>query len=73
MPWLETDVRDQRIQFVVTVRRGEVTVTDACRALGISRKTGTSGWLARPRPARCGARATKVVGRTTVRGGRRRR
>jgi len=46
MPWLETDVRDQRIQFVVTVRRGEVTVTEACRAFGISRKTGYK-WLAR--------------------------
>ena len=46
MPWLETDVRDQRIQFVVTVRRGELTVTAACRAFGISRKTGYK-WLAR--------------------------
>ena len=46
MPWLETDVRDQRIQFVMTVRRGEVTITDACRAFGISRKTGYK-WLTR--------------------------
>ena len=46
MPWLETDVRDQRIQFVLTVRRGEVSVTEACRAFGISRKTGYK-WLAR--------------------------
>jgi transposase InsO family protein len=46
MPWLETDVRDQRIQFVVTVRHGALTVTDACRAFGISRKTGYK-WLAR--------------------------
>src|SRR5262245_60006923 len=46
MPWLETDVRDQRIQFVMTVRRGEVTVTEACRAFGISRKTGYK-WLGR--------------------------
>lgn len=46
MPWLETDVRDQRIQFVMTVRRGEITVTDACRAFGISRKTGYK-WLGR--------------------------
>lgn len=46
MPWLETDVRDQRVQFVMTVRRGTVTVTDACRAFGISRKTGYK-WLAR--------------------------
>ncbi len=46
MPWLETDVRDQRIQFVMTVRRAEVSVTEACRAFGISRKTGYK-WLAR--------------------------
>lgn len=46
MPWLETDVRDQRIQFVVTVRRGTVTVKDACRAFGISRTTGYK-WLRR--------------------------
>jgi transposase InsO family protein len=46
MPWLETDVRDQRIQFVLTVRRGDVTVTEACRAFGISRKTGYK-WLTR--------------------------
>jgi transposase InsO family protein len=46
MPWLETDVRDQRIQFVMTVRRGVVTVTEACRAFGISRKTGYK-WLRR--------------------------
>jgi transposase InsO family protein len=46
MPWLETDVRDQRIQFVVTVRRGTATVSEACRAFGISRKTGYK-WLHR--------------------------
>jgi transposase InsO family protein len=46
MPWLETDVRDQRVQFVLTVRRGTATVTEICRAFGISRKTGYK-WLAR--------------------------
>jgi transposase InsO family protein len=46
MPWLETDVRDQRIQFVLTVRRGTATVADACRAFGISPKTGYK-WLRR--------------------------
>ena len=45
MPWLETNVRDQRIQFVLTVRRG-TTVTEACRAFGISRTTGHK-WLRR--------------------------
>ena len=45
MPWLETDVRDQRIQFVLTVRRG-ATVSETCRAFGISRTTGHK-WLRR--------------------------
>src|SRR5262245_62472816 len=50
MPWLETDVRDQRIQFVMTARRPDTTVTAACRAFGISRKTGYK-WLGRERTA----------------------
>src|SRR5689334_3462355 len=45
MPWLESDVRDQRIEFVATVRRG-VSVSEACRAFGISRTTGHK-WLRR--------------------------
>jgi transposase InsO family protein len=45
MPWLETTVRDQRIQFVLAVRRG-ATVTEVCRAFGISRTTGHK-WLRR--------------------------
>jgi transposase InsO family protein len=46
MPWLETDVRDQRIQFVITARKPGMTITAACRAFGISRKTGYK-WLRR--------------------------
>jgi transposase InsO family protein len=46
MPWLETDVRDQRIQFVIAARRPAASVTAVCRAFGISRKTGYK-WLAR--------------------------
>jgi transposase InsO family protein len=46
MPWLETDVRDQRIQFVVAVRRGTLPVTAVCQAFGISRTTGYK-WLQR--------------------------
>ena len=45
MPWLETNVRDQRIQFVLAVQRG-APVTEACRAFGISRTTGHK-WLRR--------------------------
>jgi transposase InsO family protein len=50
MPWLETDVRDQRIQFVITARRPGMTMTAVCRAFGISRKTGYK-WLRREREA----------------------
>jgi transposase len=46
MPWLETHVRDQRIQFVLTARRPGAKVSAVCRAFGISRKTGYK-WLAR--------------------------
>src|SRR5262252_8122471 len=50
MPWLETDVRDQRIQFVLAMASGRTTMTATCRAFGISRKTGYK-WLARHRAA----------------------
>lgn len=46
MPWLETNVRDQRIQFVLAVSRRGATMTATCRAFGISRKTGYK-WLRR--------------------------
>jgi len=46
MPWLETPVRDQRIQFVMTARRPGANVSAVCQAFGISRKTGYK-WLAR--------------------------
>jgi len=46
MPWLETDVRDQRIQFVIAATAPGTTMTSVCRAFGISRKTGYK-WLAR--------------------------
>ena len=46
MPWLETDVQQQRIQFVVAARRPGANRAALCRAFGISRKTGYK-WLAR--------------------------
>ena len=46
MPWLETKVRDQRIQFVMTARRPGADITAVCRAFGISRTTGYK-WLGR--------------------------
>lgn len=50
MPWLETDVRDQRMQFVIAARRPGANRTELCRAFGISRKTGYK-WLRRERAA----------------------
>lgn len=46
MAWLETDVRDQRIEFVKAVRAPGATMTAVCRTFGISRKTGYK-WLGR--------------------------
>jgi len=46
MPWLETDVRDQRIQFVLVASRPTTNLAAVCRAFGISRKTGYK-WLER--------------------------
>ena len=46
MPWLETNVRDQRLQFVLAIRQGRATVSALCRAFGISRQTGYK-WVRR--------------------------
>jgi len=46
MPWKETDVLSQRIEFVVRARGGEESISDLCREFGVSRKTGHK-WLAR--------------------------
>lgn len=46
MPWLETDVRDRRIEFVKAVRAPGAKLARVCRAFGISRKTGYK-WVQR--------------------------
>ena len=46
MPWRETDVRNERILFVVAALQGEESTSAVCRRFGISRKTGYK-WLAR--------------------------
>lgn len=46
MPWKETDVMSQRIEFVVRALRGESTISELCREYGVSRKTGHK-WLKR--------------------------
>ncbi len=40
MPWTETDVVDQRTEFVLRALRNAVVFGDLCREFGISRKTG---------------------------------
>lgn len=46
MPWKETRVLDERMQFVVAFHNGDDSMTDLCRRFGISRKTGYK-WLFR--------------------------
>jgi transposase InsO family protein len=50
MPWLETDVRQQRMEFVIAANRRDANRAELCRAFGISRKTGYK-WLRRERVA----------------------
>jgi transposase InsO family protein len=45
MPWRETGVRDQRVEFVIRVHRGE-SLSGLCREYGITRPTGYH-WLCR--------------------------
>ena len=40
MPWRETTVLDDRIQFIAMYLTNELSMADLCRAFGISRKTG---------------------------------
>ena len=46
MPWLETDVEEQRLQFVLAVTRPGANRAAVCAAFGLSRKTGYK-WLRR--------------------------
>ena len=40
MPWHETDVVSERLQFVAAWKKGDRTMVELCAAFGISRKTG---------------------------------
>jgi len=40
MPWKETDVYEERAKFVFATLQKDWTMTELCRAFGISRKTG---------------------------------
>ena len=50
MPWRTTDVRDQRIAFVIRAASGWEVFGDLCREFGVSRPTGYR-WLGRYREA----------------------
>ena len=39
MPWQETLLMDQRVQFIADFQRGVFDVADLARRFGISRKT----------------------------------
>ena len=39
MPWKESCILDQRLQFLSSYQKEEMSVADLCRAYGISRPT----------------------------------
>ena len=60
MPWKESCILDQRLQFLSSYQKEEMSVADLCRAYGISRptayrwihrynETGSEGLVARSR------------------------
>jgi hypothetical protein len=44
MPWSETSLMDERLQFVADLRRAHESMTTLCDRYGISRKTGYQVW-----------------------------
>lgn len=52
MPWQETRVEEQRMYLMAAVERQELTMAEACRRAGVSRKTGYK-WLGRWRELGC--------------------
>ena len=48
MPWLETDVEHERLKFVALLEEHGRSMSELCRAFGVSRTTGYK-WLARYR------------------------
>lgn len=46
MPWKDLTVLDQRLDLITLTRSGALSMSEACRRLGVSRKTGYK-WLAR--------------------------
>lgn len=50
MPWLETNVAEQRVQFLLALEQPGATMTQVCRRFQISRTTGYT-WRQRDRAA----------------------
>src|SRR5271168_5003619 len=46
MPWKESRILDQRLQFLSSYQKEEMSVADLCREFGISRPTGNR-WINR--------------------------
>lgn len=46
MPWKVTGTVDQRLQFLLSYQKGEMSVTDLCHEYGISRPTAYK-WIKR--------------------------
>ena len=44
MGWKASCVMDERMKFIVDCESEELSMAEACRRAGISRKTATSGW-----------------------------
>jgi len=40
MPWKETCVMEQRVEFILAWKKGELSMAALCRSFGISRQTG---------------------------------
>ena len=39
MPWKDTTIMEQKIEFICEWRTGKYTITELCRSFGISRPT----------------------------------
>jgi putative transposase len=44
MPWQETCAMTERVRLMLAVSGGELTMAEACRRAGVSRKTGYKWW-----------------------------
>src|SRR5262245_3259311 len=50
MPWLETNVAEQRVQFLLALQQPGATMAQVCRTFHVSRTTGYT-WRQRDREA----------------------